>query len=255
MAVPPAPDVSGLTDDSRTDDPARTQPAPAAPSRASARFRFALLVVLVAVALASVASLVTLAATRADGGLGERLGSLVGSSDDSEQAQREEVMDAATQFVLRLNSYGPDDLDDSGQMPGYRASVSEVITPKFRTEFEQSVNLAEQTVAQADLERTCDVFASGVSSMDEDSAEVLVAGEFTNTYTQADDGEPFQDRPAQFRLVVTVLLVDGEWLVDDFVPATGDGVELPSGAAPGASTAPSPGQGGGSGRPSGGATP
>ena len=46
------------------------------------------------------------------------------------QAEREAVMAATEQFVLRLDTYGPT-ARRQGQMPAYRDRVSEVITPKF----------------------------------------------------------------------------------------------------------------------------
>ena len=62
-------------------------------------------------------------------------------------------MSQAQQFMLRLNTYGPDLLDDQGQMPKYRELVTDVITPKFETSFEKGVVAAEQTVAKAGLSR------------------------------------------------------------------------------------------------------
>ena len=79
-------------------------------------------------------------------------------------------MSQARQFMLRINTYGPDLLAEDGTMPDYRAGVEEVITPKFQASFEQGVVAAEQTVSGAGLARTTEVFATGVSSLDADSA-------------------------------------------------------------------------------------
>ena len=68
------------------------------------------------------------------------------------------------------------------QMPEYRDLVTEVITPKFGTDFEENVPAAEQTVAQAGVGPHRRVYATGVSTIDPDSATALVAGSFTNSY-------------------------------------------------------------------------
>ncbi|WP_126688199.1 hypothetical protein [Nocardioides ferulae] len=163
-----------------------------------------------------------------------------GDEPDRQQADREEVMDQARQFMLRVNTYGPDLLAEDGTMPDYRELVLEVITPKFRADFEENVTVAEQTVSQAGLGRTAEVYGVGVSALDEDSATVLVAGAFTNSYPAAggsadegtgddagdgaddSDGQRVEDQPAPFRVEVQLVLTGGEWLVDDFSPVTGE---------------------------------
>jgi Mce-associated membrane protein len=173
----------------------------------SATFRVVLLGVLVLALIAAVGTLTWLLATRR------------GEADD-EQRQREAVMSQAQQFMLRLNTYGPDLLDDQGQMPKYRELVSSVITPKFRTSFDSGVVAAEQTVAKAGLSREAKVFATGVSTIDADSATALVAGSFTNSYPDA-KGELVPDESAPFRIEVRLVKTKGAWLVDDFTPVTG----------------------------------
>lgn len=141
-----------------------------------------------------------------------------GESGDT-QAGREEVMSQSEQFMLRMGSYGPDLLDDKGAMPDYRAKVKEVITPKFAASFDQEAGAAEQLVAQAGVERVPDVFATGVSSLDADSATTLVAGSFTDSYTVKDKTAP--QEPIPFRIEVSLVKIDGEWLIDDFSPVGG----------------------------------
>ena len=60
------------------------------------------------------------------------------AASDAAQTDREAVMSQAEQFVLRLNTYGPDQLDDQGHLTEYRDQVKEVITPKFAADFETS---------------------------------------------------------------------------------------------------------------------
>lgn len=174
-------------------------------ARQAAGFRLVLLVVLLVVALGS------------GGVLGYLL--LSRSSGTDSQPERDEVMSVARQFMLAINTYGPKLLDDQNQMPEYRSSVSALITPKFQASFDQNVGIAEQT-AKAGLTRSADVFSTGVSDLGPDSATVLVAGSFTNAYKNA-KGKDVQDEPAPFRVTVSVIKVDGKWLVDDFTPVTG----------------------------------
>ena len=137
--------------------------------------------------------------------------------------EREQAMSLTDQFVKRLGTYSPDMVDDSGQMPDYREQVREVITPKFAADFDKQVATAEQLVAQGGITRTADVFATAVSSIDDDSARVLVAGAFTDSYEQGegDEATTVDQEPLPFRFLVDLVVIDGEWLVDDFSPVTG----------------------------------
>lgn len=180
--------------------------APAGGGARSSTFRLVLLGVLVVALLASACTLVWLLAGRR------------GEADDL-QREREAAMSQSEQFMLRVNTYGPDLLDDQGQMPKYRSLVEGIITPKFKTSFGEGVTAAEQTVSKAGVARTAKVFAVGVSAIDADSATVLVAGSFTNSYPQGK--KRVTDQPAPFRVEVTLVKSDGTWLVDDFNPVTG----------------------------------
>jgi Mce-associated membrane protein len=201
VAVPPAHDQPARLTESTHDDPTR-----------STTFRLALAGVLAVVLLLSLGTSVWLAATRGfeavglDRGAGEL------------QAERDRVMSQTRQFMLRMGTYGPDQLE-GGQLPEYRELVTEVITPKFATSFDQSVATAEQIVAQAGVSREADVFSAGVSTIDADSATALVAGTFTDSYPD-NAGELRPQEPVPFRIQVALVKTEGEWLVDDFTPVT-----------------------------------
>lgn len=201
MAVPPAHDQpAGLTETTH-DDPTR-----------SATFRLALAGVLVLVLLASLGATVWLTATRGFEAIGVDRGA------GELQGQRDEVMSRTRQFMLRMGTYGPDQLD-GGRLPEYRDLVTEVITPKFATTFEQSVTTAEQIVAKAGVSREAEVFSAGVATIDADSATALVAGTFTDSYPDQ-SGELQPQEPVPFRIQVSLVKTEGEWLVDDFTPVT-----------------------------------
>ena len=208
--------MSVLPDSARRDDLAADASAHGAepgpdPSNPS-RLRTAIAAVLALVVAACVALLIWMSVAgraSAEGGL-----------DLPEE--REQVMSLTDQFVKRLGTYSPDLLDDSGQMPNYREQVREVITPKFAADFDKEVATAEQLVAQGGITRTADVFATAVSSIDDDSARVLVAGAFSDSYEQGTGAKArtIDQEPLPFRFTVDLVMIEGEWLVDDFSPVS-----------------------------------
>ncbi|MDP2774074.1 MAG: hypothetical protein Q8O61_11020 [Nocardioides sp.] len=203
-----------------TTDPASTTD----PVASHARWRRVLVLVCAVLMVASAVVLTYLVASTPaeDRSLGARVTSLF-SDDDLVAEEREEVMAQTRQFALRLHTYGPQYLDAQNEMPEYRELVSELMTPKFAADFEKNVTYAEQAVSQAGAGRTGEVFATGVSSLDSDSATVLVAGSFTSSYPNPDDAEQRIDADSlPYRYEVTVIKVGGEWLVDKFVPITGE---------------------------------
>ena len=202
MAVPPAPGSdAGVT----SSDPDDTSPAPA--------FRLVLLCALVVVLLAGLVTSAWLLSTRGADAIG-----VEGEAAEVQQ-QRDEAMSQSRQFMLRMGTYGPDQLED-GQLTDYRELVSEVITPKLEASFERQVSTAEQLVTQAGVGRTAEVFATGVATLDDDTATTLVAGTFTDAYPGR--GEELQEQePVPFRFQLTLVRSGGEWLVDDFTPVTG----------------------------------
>lgn len=166
----------------------------------SPRFRMALVVLLVLTTLATAALLIWAITSRGEA--------------EEVQSQREEVMAAGEQFMLRKETFGPEQLNDDGTMPEYRERVTEVITPKFATSFEEQAKVAEQLVAQSGLESSVEVYSTGVMTLDADSAEVLAVGDTTFQFQEA---EP---RTAPFRYQLSLVKTGGEWLVDGFEPAS-----------------------------------
>ncbi|MBA2955731.1 hypothetical protein GON03_15460 [Nocardioides sp. MAH-18] len=187
------------------------QPA-AGPDR---RFRLVLTAVLVLLLVLAAGCLVWLLAERR------------GAAGDA-QRQRDAVIRQTEQFVLRLNTYGPDDLDAQGHLTDYQDRVLEVMSAKFGADFEESgVSLAEQTVAQSGYGRTAEVYGVGVDSVDDDSATVIVAGSLTGSYPDPkapeDESKRVDDQPDVLRWSVDLVKVDGTWLVDDYTPVSAEG--------------------------------
>jgi Mce-associated membrane protein len=222
VALPAAPDRE-QHDDPLTGTPSEATPeiAPGtATRRGQAALRWAVLGVLAAVILASLGYLGTRVVRDGTGSGWGRVSSAF-SADDSLQGERDAAMSQARQFALRVNTYGPDLLDaQSGQMPKYRSQVEAVVTAKFRTDFEKSgVPLAEATVSQAGIKRTAQVYATGVAAIDSDTATVLVAGSFTNSYPKKKGSTKYvAAAPSPYRFEVSMVRTGGKWLVDSFTP-------------------------------------
>lgn len=176
-------------------------------------FRLVLLCVLVVVLLASLGTSAWLVTTRGAPALG-----IEGGAAEVQQ-ERDAVMSQSRQFMLRMGTYGPDQLEGN-ELPEYRDLVSEVITPKLEASFDRQVSAAEQIVSQAGVARTAEVFSTGVATLSDDSATALVAGTFTDAYPTR-EGELDPQEPVPFRIQLTLVKSDGEWLVDDFTSVTG----------------------------------
>ncbi|MFB9312872.1 hypothetical protein [Nocardioides plantarum] len=182
-------------------------------------------------AVVCVACLVVLGLRYADtsGSVGDRAGQVFGLGDDDGGAgsaddtrTRELVLSQANQFIIRINTYGPSELDKQSKMPGYVKRVKEVITPKLDVEFEKSVTLAEQTVAQSGLERSAQLYASGAESIGADTATALVTGVITQSYPDPEKEGRIEYEPELFRYEVTLVRSGDQWLADDFAPVVGE---------------------------------
>lgn len=133
-----------------------------------------------------------------------------GDDELSEQASRELVMSRAETFVVLSFTYDKSDLDDNGELSAYVDALEPMLTSEARAELpEQATGLA-QLITETNLARTTEIEAVGVQSLDEDSAEVIVAGIFTEKRKGTDA------QSVRFQMVVNLDHVDGEWLVNDF---------------------------------------
>jgi Mce-associated membrane protein len=211
VAVPPAPDGEAVGDPSDSTDTTPTDPA-AEKVTGSRGPRWALVAVFAVVLGCLAASLFAL------GRAGWSVDDLV-DEQRNPQTQRDQVMAVAKKFATQVATYGPEDLDEQNKMPAYVERVEELLTSKFATGFEQSVTFAEQSVAQQQISRSAQVYAVGVSSLEEDSAQVLVAG--TDTVSTPNPKKPDELLPYSqqtFRFEVVLVLTQGKWLVDNYGP-------------------------------------
>lgn len=195
--------------------------------------RRAILAVLVLVVVACLGAVVSIVLTRGTGdGLGDRLSSL---QDDTVPGtgvseNREQLLTLSREFATRFNTYDESMLDAEGHLPEY-AAIEDLMTPKFGGVFADNVGYAEETVSLG-VASVGTVYAVGVASQDDDSADVLVAGTIELSYPvpdegndsggddEADEDAPTEDErlstgPQRFRYQLSLVKVDGSWLVDD----------------------------------------
>lgn len=126
------------------------------------------------------------------------------------EQDRIEAMQAAQRFTEVWNTFRPKDAST------YVERVSPLLTSKFRTEF---TNASEDVVAGITQQRLFSkgevltdgdgVPLVGISTIDPDSAEVLVVADAKRVANQ-------QRVVRHWRWQVSLRKVDGEWLVDSF---------------------------------------
>jgi Mce-associated membrane protein len=123
----------------------------------------------------------------------------------ADQQARSEVVRAAERFAVQVNNY------DVSSVGGYQAKITPLLSPKFKGEFEKAMTDIVTSVKQAKMTSKGEVLSSGVASLDPDSAQVLVVSD-ANVKTV------FDQRARHFRWEVSLVKIDGKWLIDNFTP-------------------------------------
>jgi hypothetical protein len=127
------------------------------------------------------------------------------SSAEKEIDARADVVRVAEQFAVAVNNF------DSNSVADYSSTVSELLSTKFRGEYDKAMEDIVTSVQEAEMESEGEVLASGVATIDDDSARVLVVSDATVKTV-------FDERQRHFRWEVSLVKVEGKWLVDDFTP-------------------------------------
>lgn len=125
----------------------------------------------------------------------------------ADPAVRNEVKRVASSFAANVNTYSAD------EVKSYRKDVEPLLTETFSKSFSKSMDDIVKQMKSAKVESTGEVKAAAVSSVDVDSAVVLVV-------CDADVTSTYGDRQRHFRWRVD-LVRDGAgtpWLVDEFKP-------------------------------------
>jgi Mce-associated membrane protein len=125
--------------------------------------------------------------------------------DDLEQRRvdRSAVIAATQRFVTAANTYTPATFEDMTK------HVRTMLSTKLRTSFDASNQDLGGVIHQTGLSSKGSVLKTGVASLDEDSAVVLVVAD-------ADTTSKAQNSIRHFRWEVDLVKVDGDWLIDDF---------------------------------------
>jgi len=123
----------------------------------------------------------------------------------AEDQARTDAVQSAERFVVEANNF------DASDLPTLKQRISPMLTTKFRTDFESTIDDILAQIEQAKLVSKGEVLRSAVASVDSDSAEVLVVAD-------ANAQSSFGTRARHFRWSVDLVQVDGRWLVDNFTP-------------------------------------
>ena len=127
---------------------------------------------------------------------------------EAELEERADAARAAEEFVVRFNTY------DAGTVEGYIDALSPMLTTSARAEFEKAIQDTTTLIRETELRSEGELLASGVASVDQDDATVLVA-------VDADADSIAGPIQRHFRWEIDLARVDGDWLVDDFDPVAG----------------------------------
>lgn len=150
--------------------------------------------------VAAVLVLVILAGAVAIAVLVHRRGEIESALDARADAAR-----AAERFVVQFNTYQPDQVKD------YTKTLDDLLSTSAQTAFSNRIEDITTLITQTKLSSKGDVLASGVASVDRDSARVLVVAD-----AETDSVAGATQR--HFRWEIDLVKVDGAWLVDDFSP-------------------------------------
>lgn len=130
--------------------------------------------------------------------------SLTNSGVSLENPDVAKVKAVAEQFALRMDSLSSKDVT------GYVKSVDQVLTTRCRTQFDKTGPLLAQSMGKASFSYKGYIRATGITSLDHDSATVLISHDSLLTAAGG------QSAVSAYRWTLTMRKVGGKWLVDGF---------------------------------------
>jgi hypothetical protein len=123
----------------------------------------------------------------------------------ADRTGRSDVVRVAERFTVQVNNY------DVASVDHYQASITPMLSPKFKQDFDKAMTDIVTSVKQAKMTSKGQVLTSAVASIDPDSAQVLVVSD-ANVKTV------FDTRARHFRWEIALVKIHGKWLVDNFTP-------------------------------------
>lgn len=183
---------------------------PTDPSRpASPRFRQILFGVLCLALVAALVVLVVSLMARVDAD---------NKADDHRESQTERstVMLRTRDWVLAALNYDKGDLGADGKMTAFAEKVTAMQTTTFNAQYEKTLPGLRQLVGKEGFARVTTVQRTGVETIDDDSAHVLVAGLISETQGKT------ELPPVPYQLLVELEKIKGKWLVADFGDVGGE---------------------------------
>ncbi len=127
------------------------------------------------------------------------------AASTQESAARHEVQRVASAFAANVNTYSSDDIES------YEKRVRPLLTDGFEQSFSRAIEGLVAQMRSVGIDSRGEVLVTGVSSIDADSATVLVVAD-------ADVETSTGPRARHFRWRVDLARQGGEWLVNDFEP-------------------------------------
>jgi len=121
------------------------------------------------------------------------------------QTDRADVVRVSERFATEVNNYS------TANIGSYQSTITPMLSPKFAGEFQKAMTDIVTEVKQAKMTSKGTVVTAGISSLDPDSAQVLVVSD-------ASVKTVYGIRARHFRWQVTLVKLGGRWLVDDFTP-------------------------------------
>jgi Mce-associated membrane protein len=127
-------------------------------------------------------------------------------SADDQKEDRARAVSVASQFALRVDTFDGKDIE------AYSKSIQEMLTTKYKSEFDKQFGPFKQVYEQAQAVGTGKVLMAGVASYDDDSATVLVV------HDGSVKSKLGQSQVRHQRWTVNLVKVRDRWLVDAFTP-------------------------------------
>jgi len=129
---------------------------------------------------------------------------------DAYAQERQEVLELTQQFFVQANTFDSRNLDD------YKQRVQPLLTPGFARTFNKSVDEVLAKLARTKLRSEAEFRVAAIESMDQSTAQILVAGNGSTRSTLV-------DRLFFPRWQVQAVKADDGWRIDNYDILVGDG--------------------------------